>query len=128
MGIEITVSGNGIPQQEIPQDNGFVRRQQERAQHNAAEQKAAVLEKFEASLPGSREPADLQSTAADIEQISLTFNKKLKFVLDHQSKEVIVKVIDSQTDKVIKELPPEELQRLHSKLKETIGVLFDEWV
>jgi flagellar protein FlaG len=49
-------------------------------------------------------------------------------VVDHDSQEVIVKVIDSQTDKVIKVLPPEELQRLHDRIKETIGFLFDERV
>jgi len=70
----------------------------------------------------------IHSTAADLEQIGLVFNKKLRFVVDHKSNEVIVKVIDKETDKVIKELPPEELQRLHSNLKETIGFLFDERV
>ena len=64
----------------------------------------------------------------DIQRISLAFNKKLQFVVDHQSNQVIVKVIDPETDKVIKELPPEELQRLHNKLKETIGFLFDQRV
>jgi flagellar protein FlaG len=77
--------------------------------------------------PGEK-PHALNSIAADLERISLTFNKKLQFVVDHSSHEVIVKVIDKETDKVIKELPPEELQRLHNKLKETIGFLFDERV
>ena len=70
----------------------------------------------------------IHSTAEDLEQISLVFNKKLKFEIDHGSHQVIVKVIDRETDKVIKELPPEELQRLHNNLKETIGFLFDEQV
>ncbi|MDR0502318.1 MAG: flagellar protein FlaG [Treponema sp.] len=70
----------------------------------------------------------ISSTAADLERVSLVFNKKLQFVVDHNSNNVVVKVIDKETDKVIKELPPEELQRLHSNLKETIGFLFDERV
>jgi len=73
-------------------------------------------------------PQVIHSTANDLEQIGLVFNRKLQFVVDHNSNEVIVKVIDKETDKVIKELPPEELQRLHSNLKETIGFLFDERV
>ncbi|MDR0487272.1 MAG: flagellar protein FlaG [Treponema sp.] len=73
-------------------------------------------------------PQVIHSTAADMEKISLVFNKKLQFVVDRHSNEVIVKVIDKETDKVIKELPPEELQRLHSNLRETIGFLFDERV
>ena len=73
-------------------------------------------------------PQVIRSTAADLQRIGLVFNKKLQFEVDHNSNEVIVKVIDKDTDKVIKELPPEELQRLHRNLKETIGFLFDERV
>jgi flagellar protein FlaG len=70
----------------------------------------------------------ISSTAADLEKISLAFNRKLQFVVDHGSNQVIIKVIDKETDKVIKELPPEELQRLHRHLKEAIGLLFNEMV
>jgi len=69
-----------------------------------------------------------KSTAADLQRLSHAFNKKLQFEVDQSSNQVIVKVIDKETDKVIKELPPEELQRLHSNLKEIIGLLFDEMV
>jgi flagellar protein FlaG len=106
-----------VPPQELFQDRSAPRQQQ------IAGQRA-----FEASLPGNREEENFQTTAADLERVILAFNKKLKFVVDHESHEVIVKVIDSETDKVIKVLPPEELQRLHSKIKETIGFLFDERV
>jgi len=71
-------------------------------------------------------PQVIQSAAADLQRISTVLNKKLQFVVDHGSNQVIVKVIDKETDKVIKELPPEELQKLHSNLREAMGLLFDE--
>jgi flagellar protein FlaG len=124
MGIQIAVAGNGFPQQELPQERipvTVVRSQEARA---------AALERIQASLPGNKETrlADMESAVAEIEQVTLAFNKRLKFVVDHQSHEVTVKVIDPETDKVIKVLPPEELQRLHRRLKETIGVLLDETI
>jgi flagellar protein FlaG len=64
----------------------------------------------------------------DLEHIGLSFNRKLQFVVDHESNEISVKVIDKATDKVVKVLPPEELQRLHARIEETIGFLFDETV
>jgi flagellar protein FlaG len=70
----------------------------------------------------------IQDVVRNLEQISLSFNRRLQFVVDHRSNEITVKVIDKTTDKVIKVLPPEELQRLHSKIEETIGFLFDETV
>jgi flagellar protein FlaG len=110
MAIQFAVAGNGFPQQppleRIP------------ALFHSSGVKIA-------DKPKSK-PVDMQSAAAEVEKVSLAFNKKLKFVVDHQSHEVTVKVIDPSTDKVIKVLPPEELQRLHARLKETIGVLFDE--
>jgi flagellar protein FlaG len=135
MGIPIASVGNRVslvPQQEFPQDRGSPRHQQMMAVR-AAEIKAAAFEKFESSLPGNREPGensppDLKAAAANLERISFAFNKKLKFIVDHESHEVIVKVLDAETDKVIKVLPPEELQRLHDRIKETIGFLFDERV
>ncbi len=53
-------------------------------------------------------------------------NKKLKFYVNKELNQVVVKVIDSTTDKVIKEIPPEEIQKLHIRIREAIGLLFDE--
>jgi len=78
--------------------------------------------------PEAPPPPDIRRVTADIAHVSQAFNKKLQFVVDQQSHEVTVKVIDKTTDKVIKVLPPEELQRLHRKLKEAIGFLFNEEV
>jgi flagellar protein FlaG len=124
MGIPVASVGSRIsivPQQEFRRDT--IERAQARSR--AAE---LALQKFESSLPGNGSGEDIHRAAADLERISLTFNKKLQFVVDHQSHEVTVKVIDAATDKVIKVLPPEELQRLHNKIRETMGFLFDESV
>ena len=85
---------------------------------------------IEAALPGSRKlkTTDLEKTTSDLEQISLAFNRRLKFIIDQESRQITIKVIDNETDKVIKVLPPEELQRLHSRIKETMGFLFDRMV
>jgi len=93
------------------------------------ERQRIAAETAVASLPGNNKDSQhIHRVVADLEQVSQTFNKKLQFVVDHQSNEVIVKVIDKTTDKVIKVLPPEELQRLHRRLKEAIGFLFNEEV
>lgn len=57
---------------------------------------------------------------------NLLFNKKLKFTVNRELNQVIVKVIDGLTDEVIKEIPPQELQRVQAKIKEAIGLLIDE--
>jgi len=121
MNIQVAATGNGIPPAELSQERIPIKI----AQNRAAEHMEAVMEKAHESLPGNRKepPPDIM---ADLEKITVAFNKKLKFEVNHQSDDIIVKVLDPETDKVIKVLPPEELQRLHSRLKETIGFLFDE--
>lgn len=59
---------------------------------------------------------------------NLLFNRKLKFQVNRELNQVIVKVIDRSTDEVIREIPPEEIQRLEAKLKEAIGLLIDEQI
>ena len=125
MGMQVTSLSMGssvavAAQKELPQ---------ERRPPLAGEQNTAALP-AEVPLPGSTKPLapDLRKTTSELEQISLAFNRRLKFVIDQESREVIIKVIDNETDKVIKVLPPEELQRLHSRIKETIGFLFDRMV
>lgn len=53
-------------------------------------------------------------------------NRKLKYVINEEIGCVVVQVIDAETDKVIKEIPPREIQRLIARIKETLGLLVDE--
>ena len=117
MGIQISGMGNGIPYSEqLPQDRGSAA-----AQVRSAELQKAAIQTLASTTPEKR-------STADIERISSSLNRKLQFVVDHKSYDVTVKVIDPETDKVIRVLPPEELQRIHSRLKESLGFLFDEEV
>ena len=84
----------------------------------------------ETTQSGNIEPQllNLGAAVSELEQISQAFDRRLKFVIDQESSRVRVKVIDNETDKVIRELPPEELQRLHGRIRETIGFLYDRTV
>ena len=74
------------------------------------------------------DPVVMQRAIRDIEQFSNFLNRRLKYTVSHETNQVIVKVIDGETDKVIKVLPPEELQRLHNRIRETLGLLFDQTI
>ncbi|MDR2795984.1 MAG: flagellar protein FlaG [Spirochaetaceae bacterium] len=86
------------------------------------------VKRFASSLPGNHTLEKIKAGIERLQKLSLAFNKKLQFVINHESNEITVNVIDPDTDKVIKVLPPEELQRLHGKIEEAIGFLFDEKV
>jgi flagellar protein FlaG len=71
---------------------------------------------------------EVRRSAELLEQTFRLFNRKLRFSVNEEINRVIVKVIDAQTDKLIKEIPPVEIQRLIARIKETIGLLFDEQI
>lgn len=64
----------------------------------------------------------------ELRDVTQAFNKRLSFSYNEQLEQMVVKVIDRETDTVIKELPPSELQRVHLRIREAIGLLLDESV
>lgn len=53
-------------------------------------------------------------------------NRRLDFRIHEETHRVVVKVIDTETDKVIKEIPPEQILQLAARIQEMIGLLVDE--
>jgi flagellar protein FlaG len=83
--------------------------------------------------PQGREQAAPVANAAEIdaqlralEKTFLAFNHRVKLSVNEEIDQVIIKVVDSETDKVIKEIPAQEIQNLIAKIKQAIGLLVDE--
>lgn len=76
--------------------------------------------------PAQTTEPNIQSAIQDLEQVSLAFNKKLQFSINKKLEEVVVKVVDMETDTVIREIPSRELQVIHERIKDAIGLLLDE--
>ena len=124
MGIQVASLPMGAyvdPQVEVQQD----RPQEKRP---LPIERGEAVENAGAPHSSAHEKSELKQVTAELEKISLAFDRRLKFVIDSDSRDIIIKVIDNETDKVIKELPPEELRRLHDRISETIGFLFDTMV
>jgi hypothetical protein len=68
----------------------------------------------------------LDEALEKLRSISDIFNRRLDFEVDRDTNRIIVKVIDTKTDKVVKEIPPAQLVQLAAKIQEMIGILVDE--
>lgn len=79
-----------------------------------------------AQTPGIEVPGDLKAVIRDLQRVSEAFDRRLSFSLNEKLGQVIVKVIDNDTDKVVREIPPTELQHVYERIREVIGLLFDE--
>jgi flagellar protein FlaG len=69
---------------------------------------------------------DIERALNALAQAANIFNKRLKFHINQDIERVVVTVIDTTDNKIIKEIPSVEVQRLIARLKETIGLLIDE--
>lgn len=64
-----------------------------------------------------------------IDKVNHTFEmqkRSLRFQIHERTNEVIVKVIDSETEEVIREIPPEKLLDMFANMLELAGLLVDE--
>jgi Uncharacterized flagellar protein FlaG len=71
-------------------------------------------------------PEDLRSTVRELQTMSEAYNRRLSFSINEKLNEVVVKVIDTNTDKVVREIPPTELQRVYERIREALGLLIDK--
>ncbi|MFP4408924.1 MAG: flagellar protein FlaG, partial [Spirochaetaceae bacterium] len=85
-----------------------------------------VRQQLQASRNAQPTSEQIQQYLRELQTISSALNRRLRFDYNEKLEQMVVKVIDANTDKVIKELPPEELQRVHIRIREAIGLLIDE--
>ncbi|MBQ2601729.1 MAG: flagellar protein FlaG [Treponema sp.] len=91
--------------------------QQDLAPASAAE----VSEYLEANLHSVNE------TVKQLQELSDMFlGHTVKFNVNNELGRVIVEVVDSSTNRVIRQIPSEDLQKIQVNMKHTIGLLFDD--
>ena len=82
-----------------------------------------VLKNFEANK------AETEASARELQRLSdLVTGHKLQFNVNQELDKVVVRVDDTSTNEVIREIPSEDLQRIQARMKHAIGVLFDEMI
>jgi len=55
-------------------------------------------------------------------------NRSIQFSIDESSRDIVVRVVDKDTGEVIREVPPESIQKLREKMAELTGLLVEEEV
>lgn len=87
-------------------------------------------------LPAGTEPARSQvqprEAESKVDQAVERLNKMadlfavaLRFSVDKETDRIVVRMIDSQTGELIRQIPPQQLLDIAAKMQEVLGVLFD---
>ena len=67
----------------------------------------------------------LKEIEKELNNVSTSLNFDLNFQIHKDSGKIFVKIIDKNTHKIIKEIPPESTLDFLSKFEKMLGVLFD---
>jgi uncharacterized FlaG/YvyC family protein len=68
---------------------------------------------------------DLDSIVQRLNTSLQSLGTKVSFAIDHQTKELVITVLNSSTGEVIRQIPPETMLRVSQHIQEFLGVLFD---
>ena len=69
---------------------------------------------------------DIRETIKNLEKVAAQFNRRFDISVNESINRIVVKVIDTQTDKIVKEIPPREIQHLLARLYDMIGLFVNE--
>lgn len=68
----------------------------------------------------------IDSTISETNSKIKVSNTQLKYSIDDETQRISIKIIDKDTDKVIREVPPEETLEAIKKIWEIAGIIVDE--
>jgi flagellar protein FlaG len=92
------------------------RTQQPVSQPNEEESKEQVLITTQKAADG---------IAEKMNQVASVFNTSLAFSVDESTGKSVIKVMDKETEEVIRQIPPEEMLRMIGKMRYVMGMLLD---
>lgn len=82
---------------------------------------AQVAQNIEQSVAQTKEASQQLQRLSEI-----VSDNKLQFSVNKELGSVVVSIVDASTDKVIKQIPSEEIQNLKLRIRKAIGNIFDE--
>lgn len=77
-----------------------------------------------AQAKGAEQSTSVDDAVARINDFVQTVQRDLRFSVDDATGRTVVKVIDSETDQVVRQIPADEILAIAENLQELQGVLF----
>lgn len=77
---------------------------------------------------GNWDRSEIISAADLVNRTMEIYRTELRFVLDEESGEFMVRVINSTTGEVIREIPPEWVLKIVADVKKMLGIIIDKLI
>ncbi len=90
--------------------------------------RAMVTEKAENLQPGKDtiKTEDIKAAITELNNLATGFDDKIKFSLDEKTKQIVIKLIDRDTNEVVGEIPSKYSIRLLEHFQQSMGLFIDE--
>jgi flagellar protein FlaG len=72
--------------------------------------------------------AELESAVTELNSVAQNLQRDLLFSVDEKSGGTFVKVIDKETEEIVREIPSKEVREIKARLEEVAGLIFRESV
>ena len=73
--------------------------------------------------------AKIKADSQELQKMASSITgRKLQFNVNKELNSVVVTIVDSNTNKVLKQIPSEDIQNLKLRIRKVIGNIFDEMV
>lgn len=69
---------------------------------------------------------ELEGLVQEINRAIFGENERMEFQIHERTGRMLVKLVDNETDEVIREIPPEKMLNLIANIWEMVGILVDE--
>lgn len=84
----------------------------------------SVVEQVRQQAQQEQESEPLEEVVSDLNNLVRELHRELQFSVDKESGDTVIKVIDKETDEVVRQIPSEEIMELRRRLQEATGVIF----
>lgn len=71
---------------------------------------------------------EVENVVSDLNGMVQNLQRDLLFSVDEKSGDTFVKVLDKETEEVIREIPSKEIRELKARMEETAGIIFKDSV
>ncbi len=72
------------------------------------------------------EPGEAEEIVVELSKMVQNLQRDLVFSLDSKNGSTILRVVDRETEDIIREIPSEDIRRIRERMKEFSGILFKE--
>lgn len=104
--------------------------QRDNTQPQVSEKTQALKKDESVKLPDDPEKVKelVQEAISYFDEFVKDFQVDLKYEIDDKTDELIIKIFEKGTDKLIRQIPPEEILRLKERINDLLGIIYDETV